>query len=150
MRCRSVLRYTGSKGLLTNRHHRVCMQGIDRMSLHKVILLSLIYLSPSFSLSQLPLRCRPSKPPMSPGTVCRWRGNSRIDPTGSSWSMRSSSMKRWGARRLMQLRLLSGMSICRHAVCISLIAEMDLQSGTEKSPLLLSRLIRIRERGLTA
>lgn len=34
----------------------------------------------------------------------------------------------------MQLRQLSGMSICGHAVCISLMVKMDLQSGTEKRP----------------
>lgn len=43
---------------------------------------------------QHPPQSPPSKSQMSPGTVCRWRGNSRIDPTGSSWNTRSSSTKR--------------------------------------------------------
>lgn len=72
----------------------------------------------SFSLlpSQLPLLCHSSKQPMSPGTVCRWHGNNRIDLMGSSLNTRSSSMKRWGNRSLMQLMHLSGMSIYWHAV----------------------------------
>lgn len=46
------------------------------------------------TLPQLPLRCPPSKSQTSPGTVYRWRGNSRIDRTGLSWNTRSSSTKR--------------------------------------------------------
>lgn len=54
-----------------------------------------------WSSHQLPRQWHPSRQKISQDTLSHWPGSLPIEPMGSSWSMRSSTMRRWEMQVLL-------------------------------------------------
>lgn len=72
-----------------------CLQGW-KQQLNIFFLFCFLFL---WSSHQLPLQWLPSRPRISQDTPFPWPGSHRKKPTGSFWSMRSSTTRRWGTVR---------------------------------------------------